>query len=380
MHRHLLGWLWGESRSHYCGARCGLFEQGRSMSTIRNAAISIAASCALVALAPKAALADEGGVSFWVPGFFGSLAATPQTPGLSFGGIYYHTSVKAGPDVAFARQVSRGNITVPFTGNLNIDLKARADLVLGVATYVFTEKVLGAQASLSVLVPYGRSSADVSGTLTADIGPIGFTVSGSRSDAVTGFGDLVPQFALRWNQGTSNYMTYVTGNIQTGRYNQNSLANLGIGHQALDGGAGYTYFNPETGYEFSSVVGLTYNFENTHTQYKNGVDLHWDMGASRFVTKEWQIGAVGYVYQQLSCDSGAGDRVGCFKSRVVGIGPQVGHIFQVGEHHQGYLNLKGYKEFAAQARPEGFNVWLTLLISPKAPETAAPPATRRIVK
>ncbi len=62
------------------------------------------------------ALADEGGVSFWVPGLFGSLAATPQTPGFSFATIYYHTSVKAGADVAFARQVSRGNITVPFTG------------------------------------------------------------------------------------------------------------------------------------------------------------------------------------------------------------------------------------------------------------------------
>jgi hypothetical protein len=293
--------------------------------------------------------------------------------------MYYHTSVTAGADVAFARQVHRGNINVPFSGNVDINLKARADLVMAIGSYVFPTPVLGAQASLNLLVPYGRSFAEVDGTLTGG-GPIGFTVSGSRSDAVTAFGDLMPMFALRWNQGVHNYLAYATGNIQVGSYDPRRLANLGLGHQALDGGAGYTYFNPETGYEFSSVVGLTYNFENKHTQYKNGVDLHWDMGASRFVTKEWQIGAVGYVYQQLSCDSGAGDRVGCFKSRVVGIGPQVGHIFQVGEHHQGYLNLKGYKEFAAQARPEGWNVWLTLLISPKAPEAAAPPATRRIVK
>jgi hypothetical protein len=27
------------------------------------------------------------------------------------------------------------------------------------------------------------------------------------------------------------------------------------------------------------------------------------------------------AYQQLSCDSGAGDQVGCFESRVFGIGP-----------------------------------------------------------
>ena len=42
--------------------------------------------------------ADEGGVSFWVPGFFGSLAAAPQQPGWSQANIYYHTNVSAGGD------------------------------------------------------------------------------------------------------------------------------------------------------------------------------------------------------------------------------------------------------------------------------------------
>src|SRR6059058_6415369 len=76
------------------------------------------------------ALADEGGVSFWVPGFFGSLAAAPQQPGFSLAMIYYHTSVSAGADVAFARQVSRGNITANFTANLDLNLRAQADLVM----------------------------------------------------------------------------------------------------------------------------------------------------------------------------------------------------------------------------------------------------------
>ena len=350
------------------------------MSIVRNATIGIAVSCAVAALPTKAALADEGGVSFWVPGFFGSLAATPLTPGFSIATIYYHTSLSAGSDVAFARQVSRGNITVPFTANVDINLKARADLGMVAPSYVFTEKFLGAQASIAVLIPFGRTQAQVDGTLTAAIGPIGFTVSGSRSDSVTGFGDLAPMFSLRWNHGVDNYLAYVSGNIQVGRYDKNSLANLGLGHQAIDAGGGYTYFNPQTGYEFSSVVGLTYNFENTHTQYQNGIDLHWDMGASRFVTKEWQIGVVGYLYQQLTCDSGAGDRVGCFRSRVMGLGPQVGHIFKVSDGYQGYVNLKGYKEFAAEHRPDGWNVWLTLSISPAAPEAAPTPSRARIVK
>jgi hypothetical protein len=56
-----------------------------------------------IALQSHSALADEGGVSFWVPGFFGSLAAAPQQPGWSLANIYYHTSVSAGSDVALAR-------------------------------------------------------------------------------------------------------------------------------------------------------------------------------------------------------------------------------------------------------------------------------------
>src|SRR5262249_62068869 len=51
------------------------------------------ASIAVLALAafastPRSALADEGGVSFWLPGFFGSLAAAPQQPGWSLTSIY----------------------------------------------------------------------------------------------------------------------------------------------------------------------------------------------------------------------------------------------------------------------------------------------------
>jgi len=52
---------------------------------------STAARCALVGTfasaflgaLPTVATADEGGVSFWLPRFFGSLAAAPQQPGWS---------------------------------------------------------------------------------------------------------------------------------------------------------------------------------------------------------------------------------------------------------------------------------------------------------
>ncbi len=76
----------------------------------------------------------------------------------------------------------------------------------------------------------------------------------------------------------------------------------------------------------------------------SGTDFHLDWGASQFLSKQLLIGAVGYVYDQVTGDSGAGDHIGPFMSRVVGVGPQVGYIFPLG-NYQGYLNLKGYGEF-----------------------------------
>jgi hypothetical protein len=206
---------------------------------------------------------------------------------------------------------------------------------------------------------------------------IPFARSDSISSSISGFGDLYPTFTVRWNAGVNNYMTYMTGDLPVGAYDSSRLANMGIGHGAFDAGGGYTYFNPQTGHEFSGVLGFTANLVNPSTQYQNGVDMHFDWGASQFLTKQLQVGLVGYAYKEIGCDSGMGDRVGCFQSQVLGIGPQVGYIFPIGTM-QGYLNLKAYKEFAAENRPDGWNAWLTLVISPPAP--SSPPAASIITK
>jgi hypothetical protein len=330
-------------------------------------ALVAGATLLTAAVMPSASYADEGGVSFWVPGFFGSLASTPQQPGFSFTSVYYHTSVSASGDVAAARQVSAGNFTANLNTNLNLRLNADANLAFLFPNYVFATPVFGGQASLGLLVPLGQTSASVDGTLTAALGPLGFAISGGRSDTATGNGDLAPFYTLRWNQGVNSYMTYITGDIPVGVYSSTSLANLGLGHSAIDAGAGYTYFDEAKGHEFSITGGFTYNFLNPTTQYQSGVDLHIDWGASQFLTKQLQIGAVGYIYDQLSCDSGSGDRVGCFESRVIGVGPQIGYVIPINHDYQGYLNLKGYREFDADHRADGWNVWLTLVLSPAAP-------------
>ena len=343
--------------------------------------LSVGPLAALLVLTTQMARADEGGVSFWIPGFFGSLAAVPQqAPGWSVTSVYYHTSVSAGGDVARAREITIGRFPANLTATVNANVNANVNLGLVAGTYTFATPVLGGQASASLLAVYGSNSTSLAGSLTGALTlPGGGTIPFSRFDSIDssiiGFGDLIPQFALRWNAGVHNYMTYITGDIPVGAYQSTRLANLGLGHGAIDAGGGYTYFNPQTGHEFSAVLGFTYNFVNTATQYQSGVDMHLDWGASQFLTKQWQVGLVGYAYQELGCDSGSGDRVGCFRSRVLGVGPQVGYIFPVGDM-QGYLNLKAYGEFANENRPAGWNVWLTFNLSPAAPQPTTPPRPR----
>jgi hypothetical protein len=290
-------------------------------------------------------------------------------PGWSIAAVNYNTSVSAGSDVSAAREITIGKFSPTISANLNAKLDATGKVVWVVPGYTFATPILGGQFALSMTAVPGRSTADLTGTLTASTGGLAVIRQDITNQGRDGFGDLYPQATLKWNSGVNNWMIYTEEDIPVGMYNKNSLANLGIGHGAVDGGIGYTYLNTTTGLEFSGVAGITYNLPNTATHYRNGLDFHLDWGASQFLNKQFFVGAVGFVYDQVTGDSGSGDHVGSFKSRVAAIGPQVGYIFPAGDW-QGFVGLKGYGEFAAKHRPSGWDVMLTVSFGPAPPSQA----------
>ena len=73
-------------------------------------------------------LADENGVSFWVPGFFGSLAATPQQPGWSLASIYYHTDVSGSGNIAVSREITIGQFNPKLNANVNANVHGISDV------------------------------------------------------------------------------------------------------------------------------------------------------------------------------------------------------------------------------------------------------------
>jgi hypothetical protein len=294
------------------------------------------------ALVSPNARADQGGVPFWFSGQFPSLAAVPATPGWSLllMPYYYSGSASASKDFQIGETVAAG-------------VKSSVPLLLAQPGYAAETKILGGQPYIGIGWGVGsnRTSVDIA------LSPVERT----RSDSITGGTDLYPFASLAWANGNNNWMTYVTGDIPTGAYQASRLSNLGIGHGAIDAGGGYTYLNDKTGLEFSAVAGLTYNWENTHTNYKNGVDSHLDWALSQFLSENWQVGVVGYVYYQLTGDSGSGNKVGAFKSRVASAGPEVGYVFKF-NGQPAYFNLRGYWEFGAQNRVEGYALFGTLSI------------------
>lgn len=292
----------------------------------------------------QSVLADEGGVPFWMSGQYASMAAVPMATGWSLVAMPYVYSGNADKSKSFQHGTS-----------INAGLSARESLILMQLGYVAEEKILGGQPYLGVGWGPGTN------TTTASVSVVNPSTQLNRSNTSNGSTDIYPLASLTWNQGNNNFKTYVTGDIPVGTYSPTSLAAIGIGHAAMDAGGGYTYLNNTTGLEFSGVLGATYNWMNTETNYKNGIDSHLDWSVSQFVSQNWQVGIAGYGYYQLTADSGSGDRVGAFKSRIAAVGPQIGYLFNLGKN-QAYINLRAYKEFWAQNRVEGYATIATISI------------------
>jgi hypothetical protein len=272
------------------------------------------------------------------------MAAVPPSPGWSVNltGYGYDGSAGASTQLPIGREIV-----------LHAD--RRSPSLSAQPGYAPESTLLGGQPFVGL--SFGIGGNHLRGDLTGS--PTGVQIS--RSDTLYAGTDLYPFSSLGWTQGNDNWMVYLTGDIPVGAYQASRLANIGIGHAAIDGGVGYTYYDAKTGAEFSAVVGLTYNWENTHTNYKNSVDSHLDWAASRFVAANWQLGVAGYIYYQLTGDSGSGAVLGPFKSRVAAIGPEIGYQFTVAGA-QWSANLRAYWEFSARNRYEGYALFATLNI------------------
>lgn len=297
--------------------------------------------------------ADEGGVPFWFSGQYASLAAIAPTPGWTVTLLPYYYSGSADRSRTFPRGDTLVTGVDSHVGLLNTQF-----------AYAWDAKLFGGVPMIGL--SWGAGNNGTSANLLVSLPSA--SPQAAVSDSVNGGTDLYPIATLSWDNGNDNWMVYLTADIPVGAYDAKRLSNIGIGHGAIDAGAGYTYLGQKTGHEFSAVAGLTYNLENPQTNYRNGIDSHLDWAASRFLSESWQVGIAGYVYYQLTGDSYPTEGVigrlrqqelGGFRSRAAAVGPELGYLFKMGKQ-TGYLNLRAYWEFWARNRVEGYALLATI--------------------
>jgi hypothetical protein len=190
--------------------------RGRFRSSLLSLAAGTVLAIGVVASLPAISHADENGISFWLPGLFGSLAAVPQQPGWALTVMNYYDSVGASGAVAASREITIGRFNPTVNVNFNVNVSAKIDVGLINPSYVFATPVFGGQLALGVMGIVGTNHTALDGTLTLAAGPLAIMRQGSISETTTGFGDLYPQAIIRWNNGVNTCAHYAVWMVQGG--------------------------------------------------------------------------------------------------------------------------------------------------------------------
>lgn len=320
--------------------------------------------CALALLFPAvAAHAVEGGSGVYAPGLVGPQAGIMPEPGTYVGYNFYYYKGDSTTDVS-----ASGKVPVPGTGfelpaQLTGSVKTEVESFAHIATltYVFDATILGGRPGVSVWLPYVDADLTLEGSGVLSLtGPLGGTydipLGGSADASETGIGDTTFIGLLGWQTGFLHYMTMLNVYAPTGEYDRNRLVNAGRNHWAIDPMLAVTYLNEDIGLELSGAAGITFNFENTDTDYESGDEFHLDLALIQHLSDTFHLGLVGYAYQQLNGDSGSGAPED-FKGRVYAWGPEVGGTVPLGTKSNLFLKARYYDEFDAKNRLEG-DMWL----------------------
>jgi len=298
---------------------------------------------ALVAV-PQIAIGGEGGVSHVLPGANATLLdLPPTTPGGFLKPMYlnYHGDASA---------------TIPTAAGIVANAHATVNtLVLG-GGYGFDGKVLGgATYSVAAFLPY--TWVDISGDTAA--------LGGKQiENKVDGFGDLtIVPVLLGWKDGDLQYDFLLPIFAPTGSYQLGRLGNPGLNYWTFDPTVGVSYNNAKSGLNAAVHLGYAMNTENNDTNYKSGNYLTVDASIQQIMplgSGFFNFGAEGWYFQQVTCDSGSGATLGCFKGRTSGIGPVLGYIQPIGESKL-LVELKWLPELETKNRLNGDYLWLKMV-------------------
>ncbi|MGL4973735.1 MAG: SphA family protein [Bosea sp. (in: a-proteobacteria)] len=300
-------------------------------SRLRDLAVLAAMSGCLAPAAP--ANAAESAAGAYVLGIRGPGAGITPPTGLFFSNQFWHYSGKI-----------TGNI--PFEGG-TLAGRANVKVAVNIASFVFVTplELAGGRFGLTATVPYGHIN------VKGGIGPLGLR------DNITTLADPSVGAFMGWRSGNFHWQLGATTFLPIGDYRRGELANVSKNRLAVDVYGALTWLEPSLGIDVSNTVGVTMNRENEVTKYRTGTELHWEWSISKKFDNGFSIGPAGYVYEQLSGDTGAGARLGSFKGSVRAVGAGIGYEFKAGSIPI-TARLRYFREFDTRHRLKGDSVFL----------------------
>jgi hypothetical protein len=221
-------------------------------------------------------------------------------------------------------------------GTIEVDLAF--DLLTPV--WVTPHKIAGGQFGVSATLPVGYVGVGID------------TADASTWDSRVAIGDPLVSAFLGWHRGELHWNVVASAYIPAGEYDGSRPANLSLNRPALDVAATSTWLSNAHALDVTASAGITLNGENAVTNYQSGTELHFEAAVAKKIAKGLSIGAVGYHYEQISGDKGAGAVLGSFKGRASALGAVLSYDFTAGGLAVS-ARLQVMQEFNVKNRFEG---------------------------
>ena len=175
----------------------------------------------------------------------------------------------------------------------------------------------------------------------------------TASGSLFGLNDMVvTPVIIGWHAGPLHWNISASVWMPAGSYDKSRTGNTGKNYWTASPQIGVTYYDPKIGWEFSGAGMILFNATNPATNYKSGDIVHLDFAVGKDLSPNLRLGAVGYLAQQITADSGTGAVLGDRKMSVTGIGPAVAFAFPV-NNVPVILVAKYFPEFNAQNTTQG---------------------------
>ena len=336
--------------------------QDPSVLTLSKVVASLGALIAsLMPLQP--AFSAEDGKSVYLLGSSASMAGFVPPPGTYVSDINYIYRGDGSGAIAASRSFrGRGNVEL----NADLAIEARVAISVLTALWISPRRVLGGHVGVGFLAPVGYQEAAVDiNARTALTLPNGNVLTAGRqarlADETYAFGDPLGTAFIGWHHGNWHWKVAGLVNIPIGAYDQTDLANMGFNRWAADISGAATWLDRKKGHEISVTAGFTFNGENPDTNYTTGTEFHVEAAVMQHLSPAFAVGIVGYHYQQVTGDSGAGATLGGFKGETTAVGPNANYNFQLGATPVS-TSLRWLHEVDAKNRLKGDAAFLTVTI------------------